>query len=218
MIGMTGSPERADEPAAQPAPQAPPQARIRTAGPADAAALMRLKRQLDEETSFMLLEPGERDPSVPKLAAHLEDVAGSGNSLVLLAETGGETDGEPAGYLELAGGEARRNRSTTHVVIGVLARASGRGVGSGLLGEAVRWSAEQGLHRVELTVMAHNTRAVALYQRMGFVIEGRARECLRVDGRFVDELTMAILLPGPPGGSAEPPPGSPADRAAGHQG
>jgi RimJ/RimL family protein N-acetyltransferase len=156
---------------------------------------MRLKQQLDEETSFMLFEPGERDPSVPKLAAHLEKVAGSGNSMVLLAETGGEL----TGYLELIGGKARRNRSTTHVVIGVLARASGRGVGSGLLREAVRWSAEQGLHRVELTVMAHNARAVALYERMGFVVEGRARECLHIDGQFVDELQMAMLLPGPQG-------------------
>ncbi|HEY3955074.1 MAG TPA: GNAT family N-acetyltransferase [Streptosporangiaceae bacterium] len=204
---MTGSPEHADGPAPQapsqgtpqavpPAiPQAPTQARIRSAGPTDAAALMRLKQQLDEETSFMLFEPGERDPSVPKLAAHLEKVAGSGNSMVLLAETGGEL----TGYLELIGGKARRNRSTTHVVIGVLARASGRGVGSGLLREAVRWSAEQGLHRVELTVMAHNARAVALYERMGFVVEGRARECLHIDGQFVDELQMAMLLPGPQG-------------------
>jgi RimJ/RimL family protein N-acetyltransferase len=196
MIGMTGSPERADGPAPQAAPQtasqAAPQARIRTAGPADAAALMRLKQQLDDETSFMLLEPGERDPSTGKLAAHLADVAGSGNSVVLLAEA----DGELAGYLELTGGTARRNRATTHLVIGVLARASGRGVGSGLLREALRWAAGHGLHRVELTVMAHNTRAIALYQRMGFVTEGRARECLLVDGRFVDELTMAVLLPG----------------------
>ena len=199
MIGMTGSSERADGPA----PRAVPQARIRTAGPADAAALMRLKQQLDEETSFMLLEPGERDPSVPKLAAHLDDVAGSDNSVVLVAEAGREL----AGYLELIGGKARRNRATTHVVIGVLAGASGRGVGSGLLREAVRWSAAQGLHRVELTVMADNTRAIALYERMGFVTEGRARECVQVDGRFTDELQMAMLLPGPPPGDVAAPPG-----------
>jgi RimJ/RimL family protein N-acetyltransferase len=46
--------------------------------------------------------------------------------------------------------------------------------------------------------MAHNRRAAALYQRMGFSIEGRRSECLLVDGRFVDELYMAALLPGGP--------------------
>jgi hypothetical protein len=37
-------------------------------------------------------------------------------------------------------------------------------------------------------VMAHNRRAVDLYQRMGFSIEGRRAECLLAEGRFVDEL------------------------------
>lgn len=141
----------------------------------------------------MLFEPGERDPSAEKLAAHLDDVAGSANSVLLLAESAGEL----AGYLEMAGGKARRNRFTTHVVIGVLARASGQGVGSALLREALSWAAAHGLHRVELTVMAHNTRAIALYERTGFVLEGRSRECLMIDGRFHDELSMSLLLPGP---------------------
>jgi RimJ/RimL family protein N-acetyltransferase len=60
------------------------------------------------------------------------------------------------------------------------------------------WAAAHGLHRLELTVMAHNTRAIALYERMGFTVEGRRAECLLVDGQFVDELTMAAILR-PPG-------------------
>jgi RimJ/RimL family protein N-acetyltransferase len=45
--------------------------------------------------------------------------------------------------------------------------------------------------------MAHNQPAQELYQRMGFTIEGRCRECLAVDGRLVDELYMALLHPAP---------------------
>jgi RimJ/RimL family protein N-acetyltransferase len=84
------------------------------------------------------------------------------------------------------------------VVIGVLARAAGRGIGAGLLKQAMDWAAAHGLHRLELTVMARNTRAIALYERMGFTVEGRRAECLLVDGQFVDELTMAAILR-PPG-------------------
>jgi len=47
----------------------------------------------------------------------------------------------------------------------------------------------------ELTVMAHNSRAIRLYKRMGFSVEGRRAECLFVDGQFIDELTMAAILP-----------------------
>jgi hypothetical protein len=36
--------------------------------PSDAVALMKLKQRLDEETSFMLMEPDERDTSIQALA------------------------------------------------------------------------------------------------------------------------------------------------------
>jgi RimJ/RimL family protein N-acetyltransferase len=45
--------------------------------------------------------------------------------------------------------------------------------------------------------MAHNERAAALYRRVGYAVEGRARECLFVDGRMADELYMAKLFPPP---------------------
>jgi ribosomal protein S18 acetylase RimI-like enzyme len=168
----------------------PPGAGLRIAGPGDATALLRLKQQLDQETSFMLLEADERDASVPALVSQLEDVARSVNSAVILAEL---PDGL-AGYLELTGGIFRRNRATAYLVMGVLAEAGGRGIGTELLAEAKRWAAAHGLHRLELTVMAHNRRAFGLYSRMGFSVEGRRSECLLIDGRFVDELYMAAIL------------------------
>jgi RimJ/RimL family protein N-acetyltransferase len=166
--------------------------RIRTARPYDAAALLDLKRQLDEETAFMMYEPGERDSSVQDLARELAGVARSPNSVVLLAELGGQL----AGYMELTGGSFRRSRTTAYLVIGVRAHAAGRGIGTALLGHAKDWAAAHGLHRLELTVMAHNTRAIRLYERMGFSGEGRRTECLLIDDQFVDELTMAAILPG----------------------
>jgi len=169
-------------------------ARLRVAEPGDAAALLRLKQRLDQETSFMLLEASEREASVPALAQQLEGMARSGNSAVIVAETRGEL----AGYVQLAGGSFRRNRATAYVVIGVLASAGGRGLGRGLLENAKRWAAAHGVHRLELTVMAHNTRAIRLYQRTGFSVEGRRAECLLVDGQFIDELYMAAVLPGAP--------------------
>ncbi len=165
---------------------------LRIAGPNDAVALMKLKQRLDEETSFMLLEPDERDTSTQTLARHLEEVSRSQNSVVIVADQHGDL----AGYVELVGGKFRRNRSTTHVIIGVLAEASGKGVGTGLLEEAKRWAAARGVHRIELNVMARNHRAIALYERMGFVREGRRVGCLLIDGKFLDELYMAMILPG----------------------
>jgi Acetyltransferase (GNAT) family len=95
---------------------------------------------------------------------------------------------------------------------GVVAQASGKGVGAALLTRARDWAAGHGLHRLELTVMAHNHQVADLYRRMGFSIEGRRSQCLFVDGRFIDELYMAALLPGQ--NPADPPAGTPGQRTA----
>ena len=49
------------------------------------------------------------------------------------------------------------------------------------------------VHRVELSVFAFNPRAVAVYERVGFVREGVARDALLWDGQFVDSIQMAML-------------------------
>jgi RimJ/RimL family protein N-acetyltransferase len=50
-----------------------------------------------------------------------------------------------------------------------------------------------GLHRVGLFVFEFNERAIRAYQRVGFVLEGRARQSIRRDGRWWDELSMSML-------------------------
>jgi RimJ/RimL family protein N-acetyltransferase len=160
------------------------QPRIRLAVPADGAALLALKQALDEETSFMLYEPGERRQAPEALPE-------AANSVALLAE---DEDGALLGYVGAYGGEARRNRHEAYVVVGVREAASGRGLGTALLGALDAWAEEHGIHRLELTVMAHNERAIALYRKCGYELEGTRRHSMRVEGRWVDELAMAKLL------------------------
>ena len=52
------------------------------------------------------------------------------------------------------------------------------------------------LHRISLTVLADNARAIAAYRKCGFEIEGRLRQTLWRDGAWTDDLVMAILEPG----------------------
>jgi RimJ/RimL family protein N-acetyltransferase len=50
-------------------------------------------------------------------------------------------------------------------------------------------------HRVWLEVAADNERAIRAYTSCGFIEEGRMRDNAWDDGRYVDELMMAILRP-----------------------
>jgi ribosomal protein S18 acetylase RimI-like enzyme len=82
-------------------------------------------------------------------------------------------------------------------VIGV-ARAHWRcGIGCRLLDELAAVAAARDVHRLELTVMAHNEAAIALYRGHGFIVEGRRVHALRVEDAWVDEVSMARILERP---------------------
>lgn len=58
------------------------------------------------------------------------------------------------------------------------------------LGYAFR---ELNLHRVGLSVISYNTRAIRAYEKVGFVQEGVRREAICRDGRRFDDILMGIL-------------------------
>jgi RimJ/RimL family protein N-acetyltransferase len=49
------------------------------------------------------------------------------------------------------------------------------------------------LHRVALSCYANNERGLRLYARVGFRVEGRRREHVFIDGRWVDEIVLGLL-------------------------
>jgi RimJ/RimL family protein N-acetyltransferase len=57
----------------------------------------------------------------------------------------------------------------------------------------LREAPRQGFTRIELEVFESNARAIALYERRGFVHEGRKRAARILDGRTEDVLCMAWL-------------------------
>ncbi|WP_308257628.1 GNAT family N-acetyltransferase [Pseudonocardia lacus] len=69
----------------------------------------------------------------------------------------------------------------------------GRGYGTEAVRLAVGDAFARGLHRVSLTVFAFNARARRVYEKCGFVVEGRCRDVLWWDGRWHDEFVMAVL-------------------------
>jgi diaminopimelate decarboxylase len=86
---------------------------------------------------------------------------------------------------------------TRHVAtlgIAVEAGARGRGIGSALLAEAVRWARSVGVDKVALSVYPHNTGAIALYRKFGFIEEGRLARHSRKSYGDEDEILMAAWI------------------------
>jgi [ribosomal protein S18]-alanine N-acetyltransferase len=71
----------------------------------------------------------------------------------------------------------------------------GRGVGSALVQEAISRARGQGLHKLCLEVFMHNTAAIALYRKFGFVEEGRRiGQYRRASGELWDSIVMGLPL------------------------
>ena len=163
---------------------------IRKIKEADAERYLQLRRQLDHETEFMMLEPGERTTGLEEEQTQIFQILQRENQTTFVVET----DGELVGYLAATGGSFRRNKHCAYIVIGILQASSGQGLGTKLFIEAEQWANQQGIHRLELTVMAHNEAGIRLYKKMGFETEGIKRDSLYVDGKYIDEYYMAKLL------------------------
>jgi ribosomal protein S18 acetylase RimI-like enzyme len=78
--------------------------------------------------------------------------------------------------------------------MGLLPRFRGQGLGTKLITRTLKASRAFGLARVELTVRQDNTNAIALYKKVGFVVEGLQRNAVQVDGGYENVVEMAILL------------------------
>ena len=78
--------------------------------------------------------------------------------------------------------------------MGVLKEYRGQGIGTQLLEETLSEANDRGLERVELDVYPSNTSAMHLYEKFGFLVEGRKRRARKLDGNYNDLIVMAILF------------------------
>lgn len=104
-----------------------------------------------------------------------------------------EAEGRLVGTARLHGVDPVHRRARYAVGL-FLPEHRGRGYGA----EATRLVLEHGfgslrLHRIDLRVLAFNHRAIATYQRCGFVQEGIEREGVLLGDRWYDEVVMGIL-------------------------
>ncbi len=81
------------------------------------------------------------------------------------------------------------------IALAVAREWRGRGVGTALFDTAIAFAREHGFHKLSLSVFAHNTAAIGLYRKIGFVEEGRrVKHFRRQSGELWDSIEMGLLL------------------------
>ena len=144
----------------------------------DAASFLQLSKQLDEETKFMLYEPGERKTTAEQQEKIIDRFIENEYATIFVAVE----DERIVGFILVNGNNIQRKRHVATIVIGILFK------------EVEKWAKLHDVWRLELTVMAHNTRAQTLYKKAGFEKEGVKKAALIIDGKCIDEYEMAKLL------------------------
>lgn len=166
---------------------------IRIAKPADAFGYIRLikdvlREQPPVDTPYA---PDEFDPPTERIRARISEVAQQQNSLFLVAEA----ERKIVGALTCGGGTLRADRHMTALGVYVAKDWRDRGVGSGLMARCVEWAqASPVVERIELEVYAGNARAIHLYEKYGFALEGIKRHLYYQNGAPIDMLIMARLF------------------------
>jgi ribosomal protein S18 acetylase RimI-like enzyme len=108
-----------------------------------------------------------------------------------------EIDGQPVGWGKIEHPtELPASGHVWHVTgLAVDPRFEGRGAGRALMEALIELARERGGRRMTLRVFSPNERARALYEKLGFVVEGVLRGEFKVGkGEFVDDVFMALDL------------------------
>jgi len=136
------------------------------------------------ERAYLLATEGFTLEQTRAYLAHLRDTGG----VALVAVE----DARVVGWVDITPGPFEGLTHCGHVGMGLAPDARGRGIGRALLERALD-DAFTSFERIELEVLASNTRAERLYRRCGFVEEGRRRRARYIDGVFDDFVVYGLL-------------------------
>jgi len=167
------------------------QLHIRNAQISDAAALIDYVKLVAGESTFLTFPPEEfrRDISEEEgiIMAHLAVP----NRIFIL----GVLDGEIAGILNVEATQKSRLRHRVEFGVTVKKKHWGRGIGRRLLEEAILWAKDSPMvEKLILEVVVSNEKAVNLYKKLGFEVEGHLKRDTLIDGQYYDVYIMALFV------------------------
>lgn len=154
---------------------------IRNAEAKDAEEIIIMVKQVIDETGFFPHTAEEFNLTVEQEIEYIKSTA-----LFLLVEI----DGKIVGSATL---DRRDLIKLNHIVtfgITILKEYCGLGIGSILMEKIIEWTKFNGVEKIELEVFEKNTSAIKLYEKFGFVEEGRKRKYIKTHEGYQDMVLM----------------------------
>lgn len=157
---------------------------VRAFKPEDFDSMLAMFESLSKEALEFGLPPYDR----PRLERWVSGLEGG---ILLLALDGAKV----VGVAMIFGRALSRLKGVGEFVIYIHQDYQGKGLGTFIAKHILQGAKGKGFHRVGLEVVADNAAAIKVYERTGFLREGRLRDAfLSDDGRYRDQLIMGIIL------------------------
>ena len=113
------------------------------------------------------------------------------NNITLIARS----EERVVGHLYMFRTPYERRKGVADLLIYIHQDFQDLGLGTRMMGKGIEIAKERGFHRLGLTVVADNHRAIKVYEKVGFKKEGIARETFYGDDRlYHEEVEMGLLL------------------------
>ena len=159
--------------------------------PGDAEGMLHYLKNTAGETPYLLRTPEECTMTIAEEATYLESVAADPFDAMIICFV----DGVLAGNCRLARKTRQKNRHRGVVMIALLKEFWNLGIGTIMFEEMIAIARQWDLMQIELEVIEGNTRAMALYEKMGFQITGATPDAIRLeDGTLLKEYIMVKKL------------------------
>ncbi len=165
---------------------------IRSPTKQDAAEVLQLAKNVIVEEIYQLTTAAEFNMTVDAEEKWIESHKANPNHIILIAEINSKI----IGMLDFANGCRQRIAHTGEFGMSVELSVRNQGIGSLLMQALIEWAGEnKTIERIGLSVHSNNERAIALYKKMGFKVEGvRKRDLKYGDDQYVDTVVMGRFV------------------------
>jgi RimJ/RimL family protein N-acetyltransferase len=158
---------------------------VREANEDDAAAIEDVVNRVALEKYYIVPERSRKDWDEV-----IKEIKGR-RGLIIVAQV----DGKTVGMAHLVRGKFEKIRHVGFLGISVLRGFRRTGIGTAMMNYIMGWAEKQEeLEKVSLTVFSTNKAAINLYRRFGFKVEGISKKQYKIEGRYIDEITMGKFL------------------------
>ncbi|MBD5796745.1 GNAT family N-acetyltransferase, partial [Bacillus pseudomycoides] len=159
---------------------------VRSAMDKDANDLSKLRLQIDGETENLDREKGEGFIDTTGFEEIIKTDTGSPRNLFLVAVVNDRI----VGFSRCEGVYLKRFSHKVEFGVCVLKEFWGYGIGKNLLKESISWANANDIKKMTLNVLETNDKAIKLYEKLGFEIEG----ILKNDKRLADDKYYNLSL------------------------